>query len=102
MYLKEQAEHELMICCCVPVSEKRNMHHDETSMRGYHLLPDMDWVIEGRYVFSCQNRFIFSPNGLCFLLFSPNGLCFSFFSSHSFPPLPPVFVGDIKPYLVHD
>ncbi|XP_011011339.1 PREDICTED: phosphatidylinositol 4-phosphate 5-kinase 1-like isoform X4 [Populus euphratica] len=28
--------------------EKRNSHNEETSMRGYHLLPDMDWVIEGR------------------------------------------------------
>ncbi|EEF49138.1 phosphatidylinositol-4-phosphate 5-kinase, putative [Ricinus communis] len=28
--------------------ETGNMHHDKTSMRGYHLLPDMDWVMEGR------------------------------------------------------
>ncbi|KAL9344353.1 hypothetical protein Peur_062028 [Populus x canadensis] len=28
--------------------EKRNSHHEETSMRGYHLLPNMDWVMEGR------------------------------------------------------
>ncbi|XP_050205451.1 phosphatidylinositol 4-phosphate 5-kinase 2-like [Mercurialis annua] len=28
--------------------EKQNIHHDKTSMRGYHLLPDMDWVMEGR------------------------------------------------------
>ncbi|KAB5561223.1 hypothetical protein DKX38_006180 [Salix brachista] len=28
--------------------EKRNSHIEETSMRGYHLLPDMDWVMEGR------------------------------------------------------
>ncbi|XP_058006070.1 phosphatidylinositol 4-phosphate 5-kinase 1 isoform X2 [Hevea brasiliensis] len=28
--------------------EKRNMCQDKTSMRGYHLLPDMDWVMEGR------------------------------------------------------
>ncbi|KAG8642404.1 phosphatidylinositol 4-phosphate 5-kinase 1 [Manihot esculenta] len=28
--------------------EKGNMCHDKTSMRGYHLLPDMDWVMEGR------------------------------------------------------
>nr|XP_034909748.1 phosphatidylinositol 4-phosphate 5-kinase 1-like [Populus alba] len=28
--------------------EKRNSHHEETLMRGYHLLPNMDWVMEGR------------------------------------------------------
>ncbi|KAF9660893.1 hypothetical protein SADUNF_Sadunf19G0011100 [Salix dunnii] len=28
--------------------EKRNSHHEETSMRGYHMLPNMDWVMEGR------------------------------------------------------
>ncbi|KDP20546.1 hypothetical protein JCGZ_04229 [Jatropha curcas] len=28
--------------------EKENTRHDKTFMRGYHLLPDMDWVMEGR------------------------------------------------------
>ncbi|KAJ8765362.1 hypothetical protein K2173_012059 [Erythroxylum novogranatense] len=27
-------------------SEEGNVNHDETFMRGYHLLPDMDWVME--------------------------------------------------------
>ncbi|KAM7256666.1 hypothetical protein ACFE04_012407 [Oxalis oulophora] len=29
-------------------SDKGNMREDETSMRGYHLLPEMDWIMEGR------------------------------------------------------
>jgi hypothetical protein len=49
-----------VIWFCVSVSEKRNSHHEETWMRGYHLLPNMDWVMEGRYVFSFS-EFMFLP-----------------------------------------
>jgi len=35
-------------------------------MRGYHLLPDMDWVMEGRYVFSFS-EFMFLPLLIVFI-----------------------------------
>jgi len=41
-------------------------------MRGYHLLPNMDWVMEGRYVFSFS-EFMFLP-----LLIVSALLCFCF------------------------
>jgi hypothetical protein len=41
-------------------------------MRGYHLLPNMDWVMEGRYVFS------FSEFMLLPLLIVSALLCFCF------------------------
>jgi hypothetical protein len=46
-------------------------------MRGYHLLPDMDWVMEGRYVFSFSEFMFF------FLLIVSALLCFCFIFSKS-------------------